>query len=81
MTLTPGKPTFSNEMCHATFTDAETGKIYPVSMDENGTFTHSHGLALKTALEDWEDTAKEPNGKPTHEEWKDRLKERNRRRG
>ncbi|HKY40347.1 MAG TPA: hypothetical protein VJN18_30645 [Polyangiaceae bacterium] len=62
------------------FTDGETGKVYPVRMDERGTFTHSHGLALATALEEWEDTAKEPNGKPTHEEWKDRLKEHNRRR-
>ena len=79
MKLTAGKPTFSNGVLHVDFTDRDTGKIYPMTMNEEGTFTPDHGLAVRTALENWEDFTEEPSGKLTHDDWREQLKESNRR--
>lgn len=76
-TLIAGEPSFVYPLLHVAFTDTETGATYSVQMDADGAFIHEHGTRLEAELRNWTETALHPNGRPIHEDWKDRLTVRN----
>ena len=80
-TLIAGEPLFVYPLLHVDFTDTETGATYSVQMDADGAFIHEHGKRFEADLQNWTETALHANGRPIHEDWKDRLTVKNARHG